>query len=539
MAEREKNSSFEEVNPFPEKVSASTSDDSDVIYWDPDDRNFSGSLEETRPVSAGGSTASRPIVDEAVSGKDRISVRPREAGSPVEELARDIDSLELPSAGSLSGGHDDFLSVLDDHSLNLIDEVVDKSSEYVDIDALDRGSTVYSDVHSEVSLIDEERLIESKPLWADDDDFWVNDAEGFDVPPHELLSYLASDEYARKRALREAPAEDAPMFEWSAEEAAPAEPAAPFPDKPYILKADSEEITIDVAALIDPVAVEEAEIAAAAKAAEKKTERKAREERPAGDVDIPFVVIGDDEIKDIRKTDKAPRGPVVRGGGQPGERKPPADKPRAAVGAEKPEKREAPAAPSRLPENFSITHIDLSEAEKIAKEDIFILSEEDLIEELEQIDLVPVSDMHGMMASAPVCEERVSSSLKGEFTWLTPEESAVSADIKRKIESDIQSPSALVVEEDIRDIREKLSEYAEADEEESLVDITDRVVLMEDESDVDRFMSGIPEAKRGEMKKLLTYLDGLFEKLPEDVVKKFADSEYFDLYVKIMNDLGE
>lgn len=538
MAEREKKSLFEEVNPFPEKVGVPASDDSDVIYWDPDDRKISGSLEEVRPVSAGSSAASRQIVDELVPGRDRISVRPREAGSAVEELARDIDSLELPSSASAAVGHDDFLSVLDDHSLNLIDEVVDKSSEYGDIESFAGGETVYSDVHSEVSLIDEERLIESKPLWADDDDFWVNDAEGFDVPPHEIVAYLTSDEYAQKRAQREVPAEEAPVFEWTAEETAPAEPAVPFPDKPYILKSDSDEITIDVAALIDPVAVVEAEIAAA-KAAEKKTEQKAREDRPAGEVEIPAIVIDDDEIKDIRKADRAPRGPVVRGGSQPGERKPPADKPRAAVGAEKPEMREAPAAPSRLPENFSITHIDLSEAEKIAKEDIFILSEEDLIEELEQIDLVPVSDMHGAIASAPVSEERVSSSRKGEYTWLTPEESAVSADIRQQIESDIQSPSALVVEEDIRDIRAKLREYTDASEDEVLVDITDRVVLMEDESDVERFMSGIPEAKREEMKKLLTYLDGLFEKLPEDVVKKFADSEYFDLYVKIMNDLGE
>ena len=63
-------------------------------------------------------------------------------------------------------------------------------------------------------------------------------------------------------------------------------------------------------------------------------------------------------------------------------------------------------------------------------------------------------------------------------------------------------------------------------------------MLIEDECDVDRFIAGIPESKRAEMKRLLTYLDGLFEKLPEDVVKKFADSEYFDLYVKIMNDFG-
>jgi len=50
-------------------------------------------------------------------------------------------------------------------------------------------------------------------------------------------------------------------------------------------------------------------------------------------------------------------------------------------------------------------------------------------------------------------------------------------------------------------------------------------------------MDTIPDKKQ-DMARLLTYLDGLFEKLPEETVRKFADSEYFELYVKVMKEIG-
>jgi hypothetical protein len=537
MGEHDKKSStFEEVNPFPEQAggNASTDDDSDVIYWDPDDKKPARvTYEDVRPVSAS-ADISKPIVDDTSSLKktgEKISVRPRSGGSEFEDMARDIDSLELPSGGEkLSGDTDDFLSVLDDNRLNMIDEVVDRSvAEYGDIEIL--ASADYTDNHSEVSLIDEERLVESKPLWSDDDDFWVNDAEGFDVPPHEIIALLKA---GGSSSVEPASLPEAAVL--PAEPSVPAVPEVPFPDRPYIIQADSDEVRIDVAALIDPVTVEEMQVDEIP-AAPKKTEK---EPRIIGEIDIPFVEIDPDDLKDLKKAENARSVPGARVDGQPGEFNPPAGAGhRLTAGAEKSEKRIEPIVRSRLPENFSITHIDLSEAEKIAKEDIFILSEEDLIEELEQIDLVPVMEMHPESVSA-ASEETVSRSLKGEFTWLTPDESAITDGIKQRIESEITASPALIVEEDIRDIRSKLSEYSDsAESEDSLLDITDRVVLMEDQDDVERFMAGIPEEKREEMRKLLTYLDGLFEKLPEDVVRKFADSEYFDLYVKIMNDLGK
>jgi hypothetical protein len=71
-----------------------------------------------------------------------------------------------------------------------------------------------------------------------------------------------------------------------------------------------------------------------------------------------------------------------------------------------------------------------------------------------------------------------------------------------------------------------------------LEDITDRIVILEDDTDVDRFVNQIQYSKQADLKRLLKYLDGLFEKLPEDVVKNFAESEYFDIYVNVLNEMG-
>ena len=43
---------------------------------------------------------------------------------------------------------------------------------------------------------------------------------------------------------------------------------------------------------------------------------------------------------------------------------------------------------------------------------------------------------------------------------------------------------------------------------------------------------------REELRKMIHYLDGLFDALPEDTVRQFSQSSYFDLYKKIMSELG-
>jgi len=184
-----------------------------------------------------------------------------------------------------------------------------------------------------------------------------------------------------------------------------------------------------------------------------------------------------------------------------------------------------------LTDPFVLHPVDLREAEKIANEEILFLSEDDLIEELESIDLTPVEEAP---PAPPVAAE---SKLRVEFFnrlgQLADEEIA-------DIESDISADRALIIEERVDDIRQELSAARLAEDRtkpKPVEDITSRIVILEDEESVHAALSGIDVSKKEDMKRLLHYLDGLFEKLPEDTVKRFAESEYFDLYVSVMNDL--
>ncbi len=138
---------------------------------------------------------------------------------------------------------------------------------------------------------------------------------------------------------------------------------------------------------------------------------------------------------------------------------------------------------------------------------------------------------------------------------------------KKSIEDDITSESAIIFEEDISEIKKLLDESdielregdttpelleiqeiseireiedAEEDNEESseIIDITDRIIILEDKNEIERITAEFPE-KRDDLVKLLSYLDGLLEKLPEESIRKFAESEYFDLYAKVLKEIGK
>jgi hypothetical protein len=47
-----------------------------------------------------------------------------------------------------------------------------------------------------------------------------------------------------------------------------------------------------------------------------------------------------------------------------------------------------------------------------------------------------------------------------------------------------------------------------------------------------------PAPDTEELKSVMSYLDNLLGELPDDVIEKFAQSEYFKLYQKIMDKLG-
>ncbi len=137
----------------------------------------------------------------------------------------------------------------------------------------------------------------------------------------------------------------------------------------------------------------------------------------------------------------------------------------------------------------------------------------------------------------PVSDYRMSQ----KYTYLTPKPAALHAEDRKSIEEDISSDTALVYEEDVDEIRRRLDELKmrKAPAAGQISNISDRVVVMDSTKDVDRFIASLPKEKQESLRLLLKYLDGLFERLPEDVIKKFADSEYFELYSRVLSDLGE
>jgi len=156
---------------------------------------------------------------------------------------------------------------------------------------------------------------------------------------------------------------------------------------------------------------------------------------------------------------------------------------------------------------------------------------------------------------------------KKELSYFIKDAGSFFDDEKKSIEDDITSESAIIFEEDIDEIKRLLDESyvdlkeeetgsdlleiqeiteiheiqeAEAREEElpEIIDITDRIIILEDKYEIERITAEFPE-KRDELVKLLSYLDGLLEKLPEESIRKFAESEYFDLYAKVLKEIGK
>jgi len=138
------------------------------------------------------------------------------------------------------------------------------------------------------------------------------------------------------------------------------------------------------------------------------------------------------------------------------------------------------------------------------------------------------------------------------LNYFTENEDSLLNSEKISIEEDISSANAIVFEEDIseiqsilkrdygRDLNEIIDFKLKKDEivlSEEITDITDRILILEDKEKMKEFATEFHE-KNENLIRLLSYLDGLFEKLPEEVIRKFAESEYFELYSKVLKEMG-
>jgi hypothetical protein len=484
MGQSSGNKVFEELNPFPEKVADSLSIDGENLK-ETEDSEISGLTEEMLL----GDTSTRKslsIEDENVPEgfKKTRSSAPAADIFDIESLSREIDAMGAFSPEPEKNQQNEMWDALNDEEIRLIDDAsLDSGDNFLDtlepvnqLETLDTGD-------DKALLIQEKEEAETAPLWLENNDFVVTEVEGFgDIKPGEFIQALQSGIFAKKQNSKSS------------------EISAEIPD-----------VMIDVTP-VTPVAPVISEFKAAGS------------KRKYDDIDIPFIIVDANSSFFSQQEGLTERGDAVS--------EPEKTAPVAVLAA--PVKKEPEKKEVKVPESITLKPIDLGEAEKIAREDMVILNEDDLIEELESYDLTPESE-------AP----KAVTSITRNFDYLTPRDSAIDESHRSSIEADVQSANAVIIEENVDDIYAKLGNMSkvivEASKEEAraeeTIDITDRIVILDDNDAMDSFIESMPENKRSDMKKLLEYLDGLFEKLPEDVVKRFADSEYFDLYVNVMNEL--
>ena len=94
-------------------------------------------------------------------------------------------------------------------------------------------------------------------------------------------------------------------------------------------------------------------------------------------------------------------------------------------------------------------------------------------------------------------------------------------------ETSIDNVDELLEDEEIDISDEEISDYIDNLGEEEIGEEEEKVEAKKPESvDIES------------IKKVLSYLDELLGNLPDDVIEKFAKSEYFDMYEKILEELG-
>ena len=120
-----------------------------------------------------------------------------------------------------------------------------------------------------------------------------------------------------------------------------------------------------------------------------------------------------------------------------------------------------------------------------------------------------------------------------KYKYILPSPDSLLDDEKKSIEDDISGDTALIFEEDVTRIQKKLDDSTKKEIENTIHDITDKVTILEENKNNKEAATDNQKDKE-EIKKLLGYLDKLFEKLPEENIKNFADSEYYELYKKLL-----
>ena len=92
------------------------------------------------------------------------------------------------------------------------------------------------------------------------------------------------------------------------------------------------------------------------------------------------------------------------------------------------------------------------------------------------------------------------------------------------------------VEEETRGAEEVISFVEESI---GLPEVEEKALSIEERgAKIEEAIEGLSDVEKEALKKVLKYLDKLLESLPEDKVREFASSEYYDLYVRLFDKLN-
>jgi len=194
---------------------------------------------------------------------------------------------------------------------------------------------------------------------------------------------------------------------------------------------------------------------------------------------------------------------------------------------------------------------DMEEFEELSLEEAEDESELGEIEELENLSLEE-PDADASLEEIEEVEEFEELSLEepGEVSELEEAEAAESLSLEELPGEEDTSEDDVLTLDDLEDTGLKAAEDAE-DLELSVEDLSiqeepedleaDELGSLEEESEEPQFQSNsqdLPQDLQSDIKSVLSYLDQLFEALPEEKIKEFAQSEYFGIYKRLFEELG-
>lgn len=146
-------------------------------------------------------------------------------------------------------------------------------------------------------------------------------------------------------------------------------------------------------------------------------------------------------------------------------------------------------------------------------------------------------DLEKTTSTAPGLDQHPSDTLiLDQYKYILPTPDSLHDGEKKSIEDDITAPSALIYEEDVDKIRKKLEDSMKKKIEETIQDITDKITIFEDNK-IKNNSSESNVKDKDEIKRLLKYLNDLMDKLPKETIENFANSEYYDLYKKVLKEM--